>query len=219
MKKLQIIAWSIFFIGILLKLFHFPFASQMLILGTLLLVIHSLIYFGKNANTNLANSFLHLTFAFMTAYVLFRIQYWSCGPMILGYSLFFLLVLVIFIICLVLHVTHKPKFRVPQLILLLYFLFFYILSFTHSYDIYYFVYLNPVLNGESREINYHSWDKYSWFLYIAGKKEEALEANYKAEEAIKNSLKIGGDNLTIEYEALIKLHQQQILDGNWTIHP
>ncbi len=219
MKKLQIIAWTIFIIGLVFRLLHYPGTSIISILGTLLLIIHSIIYLVKNAKTNLPNSFLHLSYSLMTTYVLFRLQYWSFGPMILGYSLLFIIVLLLTITCFILHITNQTKFKLPQIFLIMYFIFFFILSFTHSDRIYYFIKLNTVLNAESRTTNYYSWDKYSWFLYIADKQNEAIEANQNAQKAAEEYLKIIQDEKAVQYLTLIKQHGQQIQDRNWTTYP
>jgi hypothetical protein len=97
--------------------------------------------------------------------------------------------------------------------------FFFIISFTHSDRIYYFFNLNTVLNGETRNTNYYSWDKYSWFLYIADKKNEALEANQNAQKAVEEYLKIIPDEEAVQYLTVIKQHGQQIQDKNWTSWP
>jgi len=219
MKKLQIIAWTIFIIGLVFRLLHYPGTSLISLLGTVLLVIHSIIYLVKNAKTNLPTSFLHLSYSLLTVYVLFRLQYWSCGPMILGYSLFFIIVLLLTISCFVLMFSSKTQFKFPQIFLVVYFVFFIALSFTHSDRIYYFFNLNTVLNGESRNTNYQSWDKYSWFLYIADKQDEAIEANQNAQKAAEEYLKMIPDEEAVQYLTLIKQHGQQIQDKNWTSWP
>jgi hypothetical protein len=219
MKKLQIIAWTIFIIGLVFRLLHYPGTSVISILGTLLLVIHSILYLVKNAKTNLPTSFLHLSYSLLTVYLLFRLQYWSCGPMILGYSLFFIIVLLLTISCFVLLFSSKTQFKFPQIFLVVYFVFFFVLSFTHSDRIYYFFNLNTALNGESINTNYQSWDKYSWFLYIADKQDEAIEANQNAQKAVEEYLKIIPDEEAVQYSTVIKQHGQQIQDKNWTSWP
>lgn len=219
MKKLQIIAWIIFIIGIIFRLLHYPGTAVISLLGTLLLVIHSIIYLVKNANTNLPSTFLYLSYSFLTVYVLFRLQYWSCGPMILGYSLLFIIVLLLTISSFILLLTSKIKIKLPQIFLVVYFIFFFVLSFTHSYRIYYFFNLNPVLNGESRNTNYHSWDKYSWFLYLADRQDEAIEANQNAQKAAEDYLRSIPDEETVQYLTVIKQHGQKIQDKNWTLWP
>lgn len=216
MKKLLLIAWVMFIIGLFFRLLHYPGASVILVLGTLLHIIHSVIYLAQNAKSNLVMSFLHLSYASITTYILFRLQYWPGGPMIMGFSLFFIIVLLITLYYFKLQLTSKVEFKLPQIFLVLYFVIFIALSFTHSYSIYYFMNLNPVLNGDSRNTDYYSWDKYSWFLYIANKQEEAIEANQNAQKAANEYLKIIPDPKTSQYLISIEQHGQQIRDKNWT---
>lgn len=219
MKKLQIIAWTILIIGLVFRLLHYPGTSVISLLGTLLLIIHSIIYLFKNARTNLPTSFLHVSYSLVTIYILFRLQYWPVGPMILGYSLFFIIVSLVTISCFVLHIRNKIPIKFPQIFLAIYFGFFFWLSFTHSDRIYYFFNLNTVLNSESRNTNYYSWDKYSWFLYIADKHDEAIEANQNAQKAAEEYLKNIPDEEAAQYLKLIKQHGQQIKENNWTSWP
>lgn len=152
MKKLLISAWTIFAIGLVFRLLHFPLSALILILGTLLVFIHSISYISKNAKTNLASSLLHLSYALLTIYFLFRLQFWPVGPMILGCSSLFIIGLLVTIACFVLHTTRKIPFRFAQLFLAAYFVFFYVLSFTPAHKIYYFVNLSSVINGDTRNV-------------------------------------------------------------------
>jgi hypothetical protein len=219
MKKLLIISWSVFFTGIILRVLHLPFASVLSILGTLMLVVYSIIYFIKNVKSKLPAAFLHLSFAAITTYVLFRLQYWYIGPRLLGISLFFIFVLLVVIAYLVLHILNKLKFRLPQLFLVFYFSTFLALSFISSHSIYYFFNLNPVLRGDFRNTDYHSWDKYSWFLYIAGKQEEAVVANQNAINAAMESYKRAPGYRQVRDVELIKQHGKQIQERRWMSYP
>lgn len=217
MKKLQITAWVLFIIGLIFRLLHYPGTGIISFLGTLLLLVHAIIYLVKNATTNLPTSFLHLSYSLITTYILFRFQYWSCGPMIMGYSSLFLIALIVAITYFVLHLKNKIQFKLPQIFLFLYFTFFYILSFTHSHSIYYFFHLNPVLYGEHRKTNYHIWDRYSWFLYIANKKEEALKANDEAEKALFEEAKEFPE--VMRDLDMIKEHRALMENNNLTTYP
>jgi hypothetical protein len=93
------------------------------------------------------------------------------------------------------------------------------LSFTPAHRIYYFVNLSKVVNGDTRNILYKSWDKYSWFLYIADKQDQAIEANQKAQKAAQKYLSMYQNEEALQYLNLIKQHGQQIEDNNWTAFP
>jgi len=116
-------AWIIFIIGLIFRLLHYPETSMISLLGTLLILIHAIIYLAKNVKKNLPTSFLHLSLSLLTTYILFRLQYWSIGPMILGYSLFFIFVLLVTISFFVLLIKSKAQFKFPQVFIALYYVF------------------------------------------------------------------------------------------------
>lgn len=219
MNKLLISAWTVFFIGLAFRILHYPGAGIFSMLGTLLILIHSIMYFNRNVKTDLSSSLLYLSFANITLYILFRIQCWSVGPMFLGFSLFFIFIFLLTIAWAIIHIVDKKPFKIPQIFLILYFVFFIGLSFTNSYKIYYFFNLNTVINGVARNTDYYSWDKYSWFLYIANKQEEAIVANENALKAAEEYLKSTSDEDVVQYLELIKQHKQKIQENNWTNFP
>ncbi len=176
MKALNITSWTIFFLGLIGKFFHYP-TTLLMILGCLLLLIYGLITFFKEIKTNLPYSLQPLSFAFLSIYLLFRVQYWGFARYI--FALTFILVAT----CLILYLVKKAKFKLREIILVLYFAFIFLLSFIHADKIYYIVNLNTVLNSEIRNYSYSAWDKYSWFLYIAGKQDEAVQANQNAQKS------------------------------------
>jgi hypothetical protein len=103
--------------------------------------------------------------------------------------------------------------------LIVYFVFSIIISYTHSYKVFYFFNLNTVTNDESRNQDYYSWDKYSWFLYIADKNNEAIEANENAQKAVTEYLKTTHSKEAVNYMSIIKQHEEQIKNGNWASYP
>ncbi len=213
MKQLQTIAWIIFLLGLIFKLLHYPGAAILLILGSTLLFIYSLVYLFKNLKTNLPYSFLNLSFSFWTIYLMFRFQYWNFAQEI------FVVAFLVTITCLSLHLINQTKFKLPQIILTLYFLFSIKIAYTNSDRIFYFFNLNTILNYDSRNLDFHSWDKYSWFLYIVNKQDEAIIANQNAQKAVDEYLKITQFNDELEYSTLIKQHGKLIRDKNWTTFP
>jgi hypothetical protein len=112
---------------------------------------------------------------------------------------------------------NKSTIRFPQMILFTYIFSLSILAYMHSYRIYYFFSLNTLLNKEHNTINYKGWDKYSWFLYLADKKEEALEANQNAQNAIIESQKINAEDPdAAQFSPYIIQHEYDIKQENWT---
>lgn len=216
MKKLLITAWVIFMFGLFLMFLHFPGGNFFLLLGTCILIIHSLIFLIKNFKKDLPSALLHISYSMITAYVLLRLLYRSFGPMILGYPSFFLFVLIVSILCFAIHINKKIAIKFPQILLYIYFVFFIVLSYTHSHRIYYFINLNTVMYEEERKSNFYAWDKYSWFLYISNLQDEALEANQNAQRAVEKYSKINPIDDSSRDMKLIMQHEKQIREKNWT---
>lgn len=218
MKTFLITSWTLFTIGLILRSLIIPGGSIILILGTLLLIIHSVINLIKKAKTNLPSALLHLSFSFITTYILFRLQYWYCGPSILIFPLLFILVFLLTLISLIIIRSYK-LFKIPEALLCVYFVFFIILSFTHSHKIFYILNLNNLIHSESRKIDYYSWDRYSWFLYVSCKYEEAIDANENAKKAVKICIEKYNEELAKKNSELINQHEKNIINQNWTSYP
>jgi hypothetical protein len=210
MKKFYVVSWIVLLTGIIFKFIHFPGAGVLMSLSGLLLLIHSVIYLIKHAKSDLPTCFIYLSSAFITIYLIARLQYWAFARPL--FPIVCLLVLAYFVI----FTIYKSKFQLIQIILIFYFIFFWIISYTPSYKIYYCIYLNTLVNKSSRNVDYRSWDKYSWFLYLRNKQDEAIDANKNAQDAIELYLKNSNDDEAKQYLTIIKQHEQQIRDRTWT---
>jgi len=219
MKKFFIIAWSVFILGLFFKLFMFPGSGELLFFGCLSICIHSIIFLVKNARKDIALSFLYLSAALWTIYLLIKVKFWAGGPIILGFSTIFIIAFLVTLVWFILQIAKRSKFKLPQYALLVYFVFSIILSYTHSYHVFYFFNLNTVIHNESRNQDFTSWDKYSWFLFIADKEEEALAANNEAQKALDEYLKTSKSYASENYTNLIKQHREQISNKSWTTYP
>lgn len=215
MKILQIIAWMTSLIGLILKLALLPASHLFLALGIALLFIHSVVYLIKFGKENLSTAFLNLAFSFWTLYLFFRIYYLYCGPLIFGLNLLFIIPTCLTITSFVFHFQFSAKFKTPQILLIIYFIFSIWLSNIHSDKVFYFFNLNTVTRNENRNENYWDWDKYSWFLYISNKQDEAILANLKAQQIIEEKIKKTNDRELLRELKYIKKHNQLILNKNW----
>ena len=70
-------------------------------------------------------------------------------------------------------------------------------------------YLTNIKWSQEVETDFHSWDKYSWFLYRNARYDEASEASNKALKMAKNS-----EN--IDFVEFIKKHNEMIKNKTWT---
>ena len=208
MKTLFRISLITFLTGLTFKFLHIHFNGLLLSLGGLLLLIHSSIHLIKFAKSNLILSLNYLIFTLITVYLITRIQYWSFARIV------FPITVLLSIIWLIIFLNKKVKFKLSHLLLILYFAFFLIISYTPSYKIFYFVSLNKVLNSNHCKTDYYSWDKYSWFLYLRNKQTEAMEANKNAKKALELSLK-NKDPEAIRYKDRIELHEKLIQEKTW----
>ncbi|MCX8487112.1 MAG: hypothetical protein ORN53_08085, partial [Crocinitomicaceae bacterium] len=95
------------------------------------------------------------------------------------------------------------------------------ISFVPAHVITYFFDLNEMINKENNKTNFASWDKYSWFLYIHGEKERALDANHKAMEAWNYRNKVNPHSTSdnpkyVNIPAIIMEHEKGIINETWT---
>lgn len=216
MKRFLLIAWLVFFFGIIFKLFHIPGANIVTILGTFLLLLHSLIFLFKHYKSQLNEALLYLSFSSITLYVLIRLMHWPGGFKILGFYIIFIIPFGIAVLYFSRLKGYRDWIKKQHIILLIYFVFFVRLSFTHACDIYYFFNIQPVLNGPPKVISPAIYDTYSWFLYLANNKLEALEANQKAAESAKQIFNHPEEadqlNSTLR---ILNSHRDKILTNTW----
>jgi hypothetical protein len=219
MKKLRIASWIIFFTGILLEILHVTGFGILLITGTLLSLIYSVAFLINNFKNNLQDSILNLTMSSWILYLLFRFLYLPGGLNCYGFPLIFVLPVMISIAYVCLLVLGKVKLKFSHIFLTLVISFSVIISYIHSDRIFYFFNLNSILNSKSRNMDYKSWDKYSWFLYIANKQEEAIQANLNAQKSNSRCLKVPHYFDVNRDSVLINEHKKRILSKNWMDFP
>lgn len=215
MKKLQIIAWSCFLVGLIIKIPHYPGSALLMIIGVLLLLIHSVLFLIKNAKDKLPESMLNIAFTVMTFYFLCRILYLRFGPLIFGYSILYILLIGVSIAAIIINFGNAKKIKLPQILLIIYYLFSIWISFIPSSEIFYFFNLNEKTQKANRIENFNAWDRYSWFLYGIGKQDEAIEANMNSQCIIEEKLKIEQSDYLLDELDRIKKHNEQIQEKSW----
>jgi hypothetical protein len=213
MRIFFIISCSLFVIGFLFKLLHLPGAALGLVFGSGLLVCHSLIYLLINSRTQLVKSFVFIVFAFASLYLMFRLLFWP------GAQTALIAVVTTAIIGVIIMVVSKTKPTGMQLFVALYLGVCIMLGFVHSDRIYYFTNYNQ-LNQSPVKYPF-IWDKYSWFLYLAGRKDEAAIANANAREA----LAAGHEDFYYETrdneppQVRLERHGKLIAENGWNSYP
>lgn len=209
MKKLAIISWSLLLIGTVMRITHVPGAALCLIVATLLILIHATIFIIRNRKTQLNAGLMHLALASLTVFLLFRTQYWP------GVQWLALIAAGLTIAWVITSITSKSKFQLTHLLVAGYVLFAAFVWQARTHSIYYFINLNETFCGESRETNFHAWDKYSWFLYTSGDQAAALDANANGFKALNEALKNPYDYEAQSYAVILVDHQQKIKSGRW----
>jgi len=208
MKKLYIIAWSLFFAGLVLKFLHIVGANILLLVSCTILLVHNIIFLCKHVKTDYAKVLIYFSYTFITIYVMGRILFWAVAKPI------FPITFVLVIISLIVHLIKNESLKLPQIVLAVYFIFFLVFSYVPSYKVCYALKLNTVLNKEERKTDYRAWDNYSWFLNLRNKKSEALDANKKAQEAAE----LCGAQLyldILEHHKLLIINNQKIEWEEW----
>jgi len=211
MKKLYILAWIILTIGFCFKFLHWPGANVSLLLGNLILLIHSIIFLIQNAKSNLPKSLLYLSISTLTTYLIFRLLYWQFSIQV------FTIAFVITIICFISYLAKNIQFKAPQIILALYFIFALRIFFTPAYKIFYFMNFSNPSSAEYAQTSYRVWNNYSWFLYLSNKYGEAEEANKNAqkiylEKQSSNELILERDKQNYE---ILKKNEEKIKSKTW----
>jgi hypothetical protein len=181
MKGLLYSSAIFFALAIIFRLYHLPFGSLLPIISCLLLFIFAVINSIRAKQLGSLNAFGGWVLFAWSLYILFKYMYWNMGLFILGFSVFFLLV---FALTILYVITNAKRWSKGVLIVSILGLVY---SFVPAYVSCYFFDLNEVINKEYNEINYASWDQYSWFLFQSGKNEEALEANQQAMKACQKA--------------------------------
>jgi glucan phosphoethanolaminetransferase (alkaline phosphatase superfamily) len=211
MKSLRITSWTLIGASFIFKLMHYPFSGPLILLGVILLLIYTIIFLANNVKENLAESLFHLNILIWTAYFMFRFMYWPFAQAVFAVAVCTALAYIILLR------TNKTTISVRHILLFTYMSALIVLSYTPSYRIYYFFNLNTVLNENTNQYNYRAWDKYSWFLYVAEQKQEALDANQKARHAVEESLKRDpSDPEATLFVPYIMRHTYNIQEENWT---
>lgn len=211
MYKVQYYFLALYFLGIIFKLIHFPFSSEILLLATIIFVVSSVIYFLKHIRFQYFASFANLSCAFSMIYFLFRVQFWPMGGQLL-----FLITLLLDLIAVLMYFILKVNNKLILVGLFLVTFSVCSLFFTASHKIYYFLHLNEWTNSEGIEKDFIAWDKYSWFLNCAKKYDESLAANKQAQKIVKKAfLEDSNNKVTLDYLLIIQQHEQKIKENNW----
>ena len=211
MRKFLFVSWLIYFLGLALKFFHLP-GSFVLLLGSLFLLFHSLVFTFKNFKTDLSTILSNWSGAVFSVYLLFRLLFWQYAQII------FWLSILLFLFAIQLQIRQKRAKKYGSIFLALFCCFTIYLSNIRAHQVFYFIHIRPILNNSFQNPydNYSTWDKYSWFLYLANHQDEALEANQKAIELVRLVIIEAPSANELKSDlAMLEKHRNQIKNRTW----
>ncbi|MFA7273271.1 MAG: hypothetical protein WC044_05345 [Crocinitomicaceae bacterium] len=212
-KYILIIIWSLIVAGTLFRLFHWPFSAILNICGTGFLLIFSIGFFILNFRENKISSLFQLCISLWMVRLLFSLLYWKQGYFLVVICL--IITVILFFLVLNEHNKFNKKdwFKTAFLISVIWF------SSLPSYQTFYFFNFNDVFNRTSKRTNFIAWDKYSWFLNLKFRKDEALFANSMALKSLENfreeysfSGYNSGEKILLKHRNYIEKNQWNQLD-------
>ena len=174
-ERLFIVPIALFLLIFILKLTHQPGAGLMMVITaglSLLTGIISLLVFALKGN--FLGGLIRLTLNTLLIYLVFRLMYWSMAQEV------FYVGMVLFAVTIVLTLVKNVQMKAIHYSLIGFFVLNLLISFVKAHKVYYVMNLTETFHAEGRNYSPLVWDKYSWFLYLAGETDKALEANAKA---------------------------------------
>ena len=192
---------------------HLPGSGSMLILSGIIFLLGALIILFKSVKSKekkpIMVAIYDLTIAVFVCFLIFRLQFWEFSNAVLVVALILLIANILFVFN---QLNWLRKIFIIGLVSLSSIVFF-----TRAHVIMKTLYLNDLFHPDSKKMDYRSWDKYSWFLYIAERYDESLEANEIALNIINP------DNDLINYDEAnfnaISSHRKLINNRNWNNYP
>lgn len=216
MRIIRIISWVFIFLGLFFKILHWPFADILILLGTLIRVIHGVIYFITNSKKRLVDTLFQIAISSWLISIVFALFYWAQGPSLFGnVSVLLFVSILLSILFIAFHLIKEVSFSRTSIFRFAFISFGFWFCTMPAHRRYYFLNLTETFHGESRKFNFISWDKYSWFLNTAGRKNESILANEKALKSLKkyrDDYHISGGNSA---KKIILNHQGKIKSNGW----
>lgn len=196
MKNLQIIAYSLFTTGIVLKFLHLPKNAFVILSGIiLLLIINSIAAFKRQESK--FTIFKGFASTLWLTLILFTLKFWPFTFVIL------ILALVLTGITIAYGINEKKLSSTKGLAVCIVAAFsFYLMPSDMRYE------LISIKWNQEIKTDYRSWDKYSWFLYQNENYTAAFSASEKA-------LSIAKEQKNTDCVTFISKHQELIKTKSW----
>jgi hypothetical protein len=209
MKRVEIFLYSLYAIGIGFKLFKLPMHT-VFILATLLVII---IYYVICLLRKTKNRFSILTGLVTVVWLFSLLAILKHFPF---QNISLIVALVLSAMLLIAGSKNKKLLSANNLFHVAVIGITVLFRLLPAHSTYY---LTNIKFNHEIDIDYFSWDKYSWFLYNDGKQNEAIQANKNAQIAAEKCLlhpKYGDEK---KYLNLIKRHNLEIKNKTWKQYP
>ncbi|MFI5202871.1 MAG: hypothetical protein ACHQF2_00125 [Flavobacteriales bacterium] len=198
MKNLERLFYLIVFAGFCCKPFHLPGHTLVILFGLLCLFIFYL-YALITSERSIAYVLTGMSAVFIMASMLCHLKFFPFASYVMDFSVFILLLAIAY------SIRKKSYFRyLSSFVIALVGLHTFIL-FQPKNKIYHFLNIQFNIHIES---DYITWDKYSWFLFIEEKYDEALAANKRAFEIVQKTE-------DVEFLERIAEHGKLIEEKKW----
>ncbi|MCB0497364.1 MAG: hypothetical protein KDC79_14580 [Cyclobacteriaceae bacterium] len=189
------ILFGLFSAGFLIKFFRLPFHTVVMLIGIGGMFVISMLYFvSKQRELGILSIATVVWATMLLTFVKFLPAHYM-----------FVIAIISFVVVVVNFLNKQAVYVEHQLILGLVITIAAIVGTTPKDERYYL--FNIQFNHHVHH-DYWAWDKYSWFLYLDGKKEEAIEANQKALEIV---LATSDEPM----KDLILQHKNKLEQDNW----
>jgi signal transduction histidine kinase len=199
MKIAEKLFYLIAVTGFVLKPFHIPGHTLIILCGLLMLFIFYLYILITSAKP-ITYVLTGMSAVFVMASVLCHLKFFLFASYIMDFSAFILLLAVFY------SIRKKTYFWFLSSFVLFWVGIHVFILTQPRYKLYYF--LNIRFNRHIEQ-DYLSWDKYSWFLYIEEKYDSALNANKQATQIAKTLNDTAFYKQALEHRKLIEKRKWQ----------
>lgn len=207
--KLLTVSSALLMVGILFRYQYYPGHTLILLFSSGSILALSFYYLEKNRETKNPEAIVYLNYSILIIYLLFRLYFWPYAFMIL------IIAAIITALNFHIHYSNNTKIKLPHLALGMLVVFSFVLSFAHADRVFYSVHGRTLEQTFGPNYSYKIWDKYSWFLYQAGKQDEAIEANRNAILQIQRYTSPGDINAEATID-LLRFNKKMIQNNTWT---
>jgi hypothetical protein len=199
---LELALFIVFIVGIAMKLFHLPMHTIVMVVALIALLVNYIVkLLNKESSNKRTAGWLGLATISWLIFFLFEVKFFGGTLMLMAAALF---VSILSLLMTLFESGTLPGGRIVVLLAAL------ALAATTSWmSPHERFYVYNIRFNDKAMTDYHTLDKYSWFLYLAQQYDRALEYNKLAENYASQSK----DEIALLF---IQEHKQLIVERDWT---